>query len=343
MKNISTIKKISIFALLSLASLSFSATTVVKIGKRTITKEHVDSLVQVVVSQQFKGQTLQAEQKQQLLQIVAGNLIGQELLDLEADAQKVQATPTELDSLYKEFRASFPDSATFKKTLKAMGIAPNQVKTKMSKEIRIAKVLRTKLKPLARPTEADIKSFYSKNSALFGKSDTLRASQIFMPIPDRATPTQIEEINGKMLKMREKLSEEKETEVLLEAFSRLAYKYSQSPDAKIGGDLGRFKKGDFFPDFNKNVATLQVGQMTKVFRSPQGFHLVLLTEKHDGTLENAKLRILHYLINQQTMENQQKLAEVFDSLSKKYKVEILNPAYGGQPRAESRPGDVFGK
>jgi len=325
-----------------LMSPAFSATPVVKIGKRTIFKEKVDSLVKIVVQQQFAGKELQAEEKKQLVQMVASNLIGQELLEIEADARKITVSSTEVDSLFKEFKKNFPDSNTYKQAIKSMGIPENQVKSRMGKEIRISKVLKNHLQTLSRPTETEIKSFYDKNTTLFTKSDSLRASQIFLPLPDRASPEKIEEIRKKLASIREKLSVSMPTEALLEAFTRLAINHSQSPEAQKGGDLGRFKKGDFFPEFNKAIATLKVGQLSQVFRSPQGFHLVLLTEKHDGTLESNRLRILHHLVNEQTMENQQKLAQLFDSLYTKYKVEVLNPAYGGMIKNPGQTGSTPG-
>lgn len=321
--------------LLFLAMSGFAKKTpVVKVGKGYIYKETVDSLVNILIKQQFKGQSLQADQKSQLIQIVSGNLIGQELLDLEASATGIKISPAEVDSLNTMFRKSFPDEKAFQSTLKAMDIKPTELKDRMAKELRINKILYKKLTPLEKPSEEEMKKFFNSNKKFFPANDSLRASQIVLKAEKNTSVADAEAKRQELEKIRAKLIQETSTEILLEKFTRLALKYSQTPEAARGGDVQAYAKGDFFPEFHKKSDHLQVGQLSEVFRSPLGFHLVLLTEKNDGSYANSRLKIMQYLVNQQTWENQKKLSEYFQVLVKKHKVEVLNPEYGAQPSAQ---------
>ncbi len=63
-------------------------------------------------------------------------------------------------------------------------------------------------------------------------------------------------------------------------FSALAKKYSQDPgSAKEGGLLPWISKGQTLKEFEDQMMALKVGQMSKPFLSPAGYHIILLKEK----------------------------------------------------------------
>lgn len=63
-------------------------------------------------------------------------------------------------------------------------------------------------------------------------------------------------------------------------FSEMARKYSQDPgSASNGGLLPWFSKGQTLKEFEDQVLTLKVGQMSKPFLSPAGYHIILLKGK----------------------------------------------------------------
>jgi parvulin-like peptidyl-prolyl isomerase len=140
----------------------------------------------------------------------------------------------------------------------------------------------------------------------------------------------VEAKKKKIEKIRSELVGEKLLDVLIEKFGILALQYSQGPQAREGGDLQQFQKGDFFPGFDKAIKNLKVGELSEVFRSSMGFHLVLLTEKNDGTFQNYRFKIMQKMVAAQTLENQEKMEQYLKVLMKKYKVSYLNKRYKGQ-------------
>lgn len=63
-----------------------------------------------------------------------------------------------------------------------------------------------------------------------------------------------------------------------EDFSAVAKKLSIGPAAKKGGDLGYFKKGDFQPEVEKAILSLQPGQVSEIVKSAAGYHIFKRTE-----------------------------------------------------------------
>ena len=59
-----------------------------------------------------------------------------------------------------------------------------------------------------------------------------------------------------------------------EDFARLAVKYSKAPNARDGGDLGFFGRGDMLEAVEEAVLKLRVNEVSGVIRIPQGVMLL---------------------------------------------------------------------
>ena len=75
-------------------------------------------------------------------------------------------------------------------------------------------------------------------------------------------------------------------------FAELAKKYSDDKgSARNGGELPWIEKGQTFPDFEKVAYALKKGEMSRPFKSPVGWHIVLMKDKrmffpYDSLREN---------------------------------------------------------
>jgi len=56
-------------------------------------------------------------------------------------------------------------------------------------------------------------------------------------------------------------------------FKEMAKTKSVGPNAKEGGDLGYFSKGDFQPEFEKAIASLKAGELSGVVETKLGYHI----------------------------------------------------------------------
>lgn len=67
-------------------------------------------------------------------------------------------------------------------------------------------------------------------------------------------------------------------------FAELAKKYSDDASAKDGGDIGTFKKGEMLPEFDNVLAKLNPGEVSEVFATQSGLHIVQLEGRSHGEL-----------------------------------------------------------
>lgn len=104
-----------------------------------------------------------------------------------------------------------------------------------------------------------------------------RLAHILVALPEGATPEQIQTGQQKIDGIRS-LLDRNEME-----FSAAAVRYSDSPNALEGGDLG-WRRADEIPAaFATAVTSLQPGQTIGPIRGPSGFQLLQLVDRRDAT------------------------------------------------------------
>ena len=85
--------------------------------------------------------------------------------------------------------------------------------------------------------------------------------------------TNDEQILNKLQAIKQRLSNG-------EDFAKLAGEFSQDPGTKNnGGDLGWSNSGQFVPQFEKVMDSLQPGQISEPFRSPFGWHILQVQDR----------------------------------------------------------------
>jgi peptidyl-prolyl cis-trans isomerase SurA len=80
---------------------------------------------------------------------------------------------------------------------------------------------------------------------------------------------------GKIIRIKQRLDNG-------EDFMALARQYSDDPNAENGGDLGFIKKGTLSElNFEEKAFSLNAGQVSDIFESRLGFHIITAVEKKD--------------------------------------------------------------
>jgi peptidyl-prolyl cis-trans isomerase SurA len=91
-------------------------------------------------------------------------------------------------------------------------------------------------------------------------------------------------------------------------FGPIAKAISEDPvSAADGGDLGWTGPGDFVPEFEQEVAKLQVGELSQPFKTRYGWHLVQVTDRrsHDMTDELKKQKCAEQVRNNKADEERE--------------------------------------
>jgi hypothetical protein len=110
----------------------------------------------------------------------------------------------------------------------------------------------------------EVSEYYLANPDEFVVPEEVRVAQIFLTDEQRAK------------------SVYRELRANPRFFPELAKKYSESPDAASGGEMGYFRRGQLPPEFERAIFLLMPGRFTSVIQSPYGYHIFFLKEKKEG-------------------------------------------------------------
>ena len=304
-----------------------SGAVVITVGPNKIRRRQIDTLVDLMVKVKHQNSEMQPGEKEYLERMIATNLIGQELLDLEAKRLNVVAEDKSIDSLSKVFRANFPSDEAFKKALTQAGDNEQGLRVKMARQLKADKLLNSQVTPVSRPTPKEMQDFFAAHKAAFPFNDSLRACQILVLVDKTASAAETQKKKAELDQLRAAFAQDTAIDILLTHFVMKAREVSDGPEKKDGGDLQRFLPGDFNPEFKKQVTALKVGQMSPVFRTPLGWHLVLLTERNDGKYESYQLQIARALISEKAAKAGKNLKKYLQTLAERYKVSYLETGY----------------
>jgi peptidyl-prolyl cis-trans isomerase C len=138
-------------------------------------------------------------------------------------------------------------------------------------------------------TDAEVEAYFKDHADELARPEQVRAAQIIVKTPEEARRI-LGEIRSKGM-----------------SFDEAARRYSLSPDAKVGGDLGYFGKGMMPQVFDQACFALAPGQVSEVVASEYGFHLFKVLDKRPAekrSLEKARAEVDRILLRKKREEAQ---------------------------------------
>jgi peptidyl-prolyl cis-trans isomerase D len=135
-------------------------------------------------------------------------------------------------------------------------------------------------------TEAEARAWYDSHTSEFrvGEQavvDYVRVSKAATALDSSEARQDLEDIRTAVLEGTD--------------FAEEARHWSDDPSADRGGDLGFFARGEMVPEFDQVAFSLEPGQVSEVFATPFGYHLVKVEEKKTES-GVAKVRARHILV-----------------------------------------------
>lgn len=135
-------------------------------------------------------------------------------------------------------------------------------------DLRIERLLAEASAGISIPKSNEVAAFYRRNRESFQAPEMVHAAHIVKNIDEAATePEAFESI--------------REIKAILDnggSFEKLADERSDCPGR--GGDLGFFARGEMVEEFETIIFGLDPGEISQVFRSPFGFHIAKMYERH---------------------------------------------------------------
>ncbi len=229
------------------------------------------------------------ERLQEVLRKVLDKVIEEKLIEQEARKSGIKVTSKEIEMAIEEVKQKNKvDQEGLEKALASEGLTFETFRKEMEKRILRAKFVHSAIKVVGKPGEKELREFFQKNVDRYRVDESYRPAHILFLIPREAAPEEIRRIRRKSQTVLGRIKEGAD-------FGKMAMEFSEDPSSRNeGGDLGFFKKGELLPALEKEASKLRIGEVSGLFRTELGYHILKLLDRKGGTLppfEEVKERV----------------------------------------------------
>ncbi|MGH7127196.1 MAG: peptidylprolyl isomerase, partial [Planctomycetaceae bacterium] len=219
-----------------------------------------------------------------LEQLVEWQLVREYLADRKAEPSP-EALDAQVERVLESLKANGQDP---EQTLSALGYTRENLK----RELALPLAWQTHVRRVV--TQQVLRDYFADHRAELDGTE-VRASHIVIKVPADAPPADWDAAERKLADLR--------TQILAGnlTFEQAAKQHSEGPSATDGGDVGFYPfRGKMPAAFADATFPLQVGEITKPFRTPFGVHLAKITDRREGqfSLEDVRNVVLNRLSQQ---------------------------------------------
>jgi len=267
----------------------------------------------------FQQNSIQPPETSFIEKKVLDELIEQKIIEGYAEDWNIKASQEDIDSLIQNILSANEITLDeLKSNLKQQNSSYDKLVKSLSYEIILKKVKNREISSKLNISDYEIKKHKEKMAKI--KPDIYDLSHILVKFSSEPTAEEKKE--------KRKLGEEIFNKLKMEDFGKVAYEFSDSPDANEGGALGKLKQSELPEIFIEKINDLSAGEYSTPFESNNGIHIVKVNqiESYNET-KNSSQKIKKYFIKQIVLKTSEVASEddVIKKL-KRYKNEIESGA-----------------
>ena len=225
-------------------------------------------------------------QKQILERLIVDNLQLQMAAQTGIKVDDAQLDKT-IERIAEQNNLTMP---AFKKALEDEGTRFYKFREDIRNDIILARLRERDVDNKVNISEAEIDNYLSTQEKE-GDLDEFNISQILIRLPEDSSPEDIQKARARTEQVMKALSEGM-------SFEKASANFSDAPNALDGGTLGWRSGQQMPPEFLELIKTLQVGGVSRPFRSGNGVHILKLNERRAGssTLIVEQTHVRHILL-----------------------------------------------
>lgn len=304
----------------------------------------------VITEQELEGRiaTVTAQLKKQGNELPEENILRKQILErLISDTLQIQfaaqtglkVDDNQLDRTIERIAEQNQLTLTeFSEALAKDGISMRKFRSDIRNEITIARLREREVDGRVNVSESEIDNYLTSQASSNESQDEFEISHILIRTPEEGAT---EDIQKAKLKAEDAINQLKAGA----SFAKVSASFSDAPNALEGGNLG-WKSGTQIPAlFLDALKNLQVGESSPALRSPNGFHILKLTNKRGGNsplvIQQTHARHILIKITEVMSENEakQKMDVIKERLDNNEKFEALARQYSEDSTA-SNGGDL---
>jgi peptidyl-prolyl cis-trans isomerase SurA len=308
------------------------------VDQAVITEHELDSRISTV-SAQLKKQGTEIPEESILRKQILERLISDTLQIQYAAQIGLKIDDNQLDRTIERIAEQNQLTLTeFSEALAKDGVTMVKFRSDIRNEITIARLRDREVDGRVNVSESEIDNYLTSQASRNENQDEFEISHIMVRTPEESATEDIQKAKAKVDEAVNQLNAGK-------SFSKVSASYSDAPNALEGGNLG-WKSGAQMPALFLDVLkNMQVGDISPVLRSPNGFHILKLTNKRGGNspLVIQQTHARHILIKLSEVmsddEAKKKIDMIQDRLDNGEKFEALARQYSDDTTA-SNGGDL---
>lgn len=334
-----------LFTLLCLNHFSSHAAEIVKLDRIVAVVDQT-----VITEQELEGRirTVTAQLTKQGTELPPENILRKQILErLISDALQLQyaaqtglkVDDNQLDKTIERIAEQNQLTLTeFSEALAKDGVSMRKFRADIRSEITLARLREREIESRVNVTESEIDNFLTTQASNNENTDEFEISHILIRTPEEGATEEIQKAKAKVDEAAQALAQGT-------SFAKVSASFSDTPNALEGGNLG-WKTSTQIPAlFLDALKTMQVGEVSAPLRSPNGFHILKLTNKRGGNsplvIEQTHAR--HILIKLSEVmsekEGKQKMDGIKERLDNNEKFEVLARQFSEDGTA-SNGGDL---
>jgi peptidyl-prolyl cis-trans isomerase SurA len=204
---------------------------------------------------------------------VLERLIDDELILQQATDLKLSITSEQVDQSIDEIKKqnNITDDQLHD-ALRGQGMTMAAYRADLKRQLLRYRVLNIAVGARVSISDEEVKSYYERHMKT-GENVQVRASHIFVAIPETADAAVVAEKQAQAQKLLERARAG-------EDFAKLAKQYSDDAATRAdGGDLGTFGKDMLPKAIEELVFSMKVGEIAGPVRADRGFHVIKLIER----------------------------------------------------------------
>ncbi|MBN1465354.1 peptidylprolyl isomerase [candidate division KSB1 bacterium] len=232
-----------------------------------------EEIAQDVIEQEIQNQRRQNPRlgADQLNSLARQSIVDWTIIRQHAN-RTIPTVPSALiDNEYAKLIEQHGGEKNFFNNFSLRGKDVSRVKKDIEQNIKIKQFLRDLTRDVDEPTEADIERYYKKHAKEFTLPEQVHAAHIVM----RPNPAHPDVAYEEMKALRQMVLEGAD-------FAKIADEHSSCQDQ--GGDLGWFAPGRMVEAFDAIVFSMNIGEISPIFRTEFGYHIATVYEKRAAVL-----------------------------------------------------------
>ena len=332
-------------ALTAACQLNVQAAEVIKLDRivaivdqAVVTEQDLESRIATVTAQ-FKKQGTELPPENVLRKQILERLITDTLQIQYAAQTGLKVDDNQLDKTIERIAEQNQMTLTeFSEALAKDGVSMRKFRSDIRNEITIARLREREVDGRVNVSESEIDNFLTSQAANNENQDEFEISHILIRTPEEGATEDVQKAKAKVDTAVNELNTGK-------SFAKVSASFSDAPNALEGGNLG-WKSGAQMPAlFLDALKTMQIGDISPPLRSPNGFHVLKLTNKRGGNspLVIQQTHSRHILIKLSEImsekEGKLKMDNIKERLDNGEKFEVLARQYSEDSTA-SNGGDL---